>query len=333
MEKTTGQYLCKSCQLQFKDFKEYVDHKYKKHGGQDLQPEINKDDDASLPKELENSELTDSPSDNFNQPLDLSVSRETQFHHDVIREGTTTPLWSRNVTGYSQDVCSRYHSNPDDSRNDYFLSLKYSQNEMVSFGMDLQLGTNQPSISFEYNPLEIHSRRISGIFHPNQSSIPEQMQLLRQSNNEYLNATESSTSSGIRHICQRSPQVSRNPSSVSLVYIPIQSSAFEMTQNFNTNQRILSSEWEKCVISTLETNPQSSVDHRVATEVRDIDSLVESALSPEDRGVHEMNINFEKYSKNIRKNLEIPLVDLLDTESRNTQERNVLTKGITAFLP
>ncbi|GFS52339.1 zinc finger protein [Trichonephila clavipes] len=304
MDKTTGQYLCKSCQLQFKDFKEYVDHKYKKHDGQDLQPKIYKNHDASSPKELENSELTDSPSDNFNQPLDLSVSKETQLHHDVIREATTTPLWSRNITGYSQKVCSRYHSNPDDSRNGPFLSLKYSQNEMVSFGMDLQLGTNQPSISFEYNPLEIHSRRISEKFHPNQSSIPEQMQLLRQNNNEYLNVIESSTSSGIRHISERFTQVSTNPSSVSLVYIPRQSRAFEMTQKFNTNQRILSSEREKCVISTLETNPQSSVDHRVTTEVRDIDSLVESALSPEDRGVHEMNINFEKYSENIRKNLD-----------------------------
>ncbi|GFX55800.1 hypothetical protein TNCV_609661 [Trichonephila clavipes] len=215
MDKTTGQYTCKSCQIQFNDFKKHIDHKYKKHDGQDLQPEINKNDDASSPKELENSELTDSSSDNFNQPLDLSVSKETQFHHGVIREGTTTPLWSRNVTGYSQEVCSRYHSNPDDSRNDPFLSLKYSQNEMVSFGMDLQLGTNQPSISFEYNPLEIYSRRISGIFHPNQSPISEQMQLLRQSNNEYLNATESSTSSGIRHISERIPQVSTNPSSVS----------------------------------------------------------------------------------------------------------------------
>ncbi|GFS52348.1 zinc finger protein 16 [Trichonephila clavipes] len=333
MDKTTEQYLCKSCQLQFKDFKEYVDHKYKKHDGRDVQPEINKDDDASSPKELENSELTDSSSDNFNQPLDLSVSRETQFHHDVIREATTTPLWSRNVTGYSQEVCSRYHSNPDDSRNDSFLSLKYSQNEMVNLGMDLQLGRNQPSISFDYNPLEIHSRRISGIFHPNQSPISEQMQLFRQSNNEYLNATESSTSSGIRHISQRSPQVSTNPSSVSLVYIPIQSSAFEMTQSFHTNQRILSSERQKCVINTLETNPQSSVDHRVATEVRDIDSLVESALSPEDRGVHEMNINFEKYSENIRKNLDSVGRSIRHRESKHPRkecfdEKNVSVSSI-----
>ncbi|GFV14993.1 zinc finger protein [Trichonephila clavipes] len=331
MDKTTGQYPCKYCQLYFKDFNKYLYHKYKKHDGQDVKTEIKKDDDASLPKDLENSELTDSFSDNFNQPLDLSVSKETQFHHDVIHEGTTTPLWSRNVTGYSQEVCSRYHSNPDVSRNDSFLPLKYSQNEMVSFGMDLQLGTNQPSISFEYNPLEIHSRRISGIFHPNQSPISEQMLLLRQSNNEYLHATESSTSSGIRHISQRSPQVSTNPSSVSLVYIPIQSSTFEMTQNFNTNQRILSSEREKCVNNTLETNPQSRIDHRVATEVRDIDSLVESALSLEDRGVHEMNINFEKYSENIRNNLDSVGRSIRHRESKHPRKECFDEKNVSVF--
>ncbi|GFY48159.1 zinc finger protein [Trichonephila inaurata madagascariensis] len=305
MDKTTGKYGCQSCQMQFKDFKQYLYHKYEKHDEPDLQPEINKDG-ASSTKKFENTKLTGTSSDNFNQPLDLSVRKMIQFLPDESTEDTRVPSCPRNVTEYREEVCSGYQSNPDDSKNDPLLLFKYSQNDMVSFDMNTQRSTNQSSISFEYNPLESHLQRINETFHPNQLPVSEhrQMQLLRQRNNEHLNVIESTTSSGIRPINKGFPQVSTTPFSVSLVDSQIQSNACEMTQNFNTNQRMMTSEWENFLFSMHETNLQSSVDQRVAKEVRDQDSLVKSDISPANSGVNEMNINFEKYFKSIGKNLD-----------------------------
>ncbi|GFR25973.1 hypothetical protein TNCT_462191 [Trichonephila clavata] len=327
MAQLTWKHQCESCQLQFKDFKQYLEHRYNFHDVTELQPDINKDDGESsqtyrnnfktyckmqiknffTERQREKSGFRDSSSDKLNQPLDLSVcSKKTQIRHEKRTEITTTPSCSRNVTGYySQVACSRYHSNLDDSSNDLFLSLKYIENENVNLDVNPELNTNQPSISSEYIPLEIYPQGMKDQTNRNQSPASErrQMQFLRQGNNENINAIEPSALSGIRQKSECLQQIDTNDFEVSRTYCPIHPGTNEIIKHFNKNEEVVSPEGEKIVIMTHSVNPQSSASERVSSEVRDNDPMGESLFLPAPTKGNEMELYPGKYSENYPNNL------------------------------
>ncbi|GFQ84929.1 hypothetical protein TNCT_227481 [Trichonephila clavata] len=339
MDKTTEKYRCELCQLLFKDFKQYLYHNYKNHDEQELQPEINKDNGTSSQSSLktlstysetqvrksfletQNSERTNSPSGNFCESLILSVSKTTQFLPHTTKN-TAKPSCSRNITGHSQETCSRYHSNPDDSRKDPFLSLKCSKMAIDSASMNPQVSTNQPSISPEYNPLEIDSQGMKDHFNLNRSSPSESWQMQFESSTS-SGIRHPSTSDGIRHISERFPLCNTNHCAVSLGYRRNQSSTYEINQHLNTNQLLASSENKQMEFTTRGMNPQSSSNQRAVRCAYD-NSFLESASSSPHMRTNIMNQNIEKYSKNNLKKLKTGgQSTVVDGEPKNMNTKHV----------
>ncbi|GFU18093.1 hypothetical protein TNCV_1446491 [Trichonephila clavipes] len=114
MDQSAGEYLCDSCKLQFKRYKQFLSHKYQNHDEQELQPEINHNSDSSqnssnnfksfcemhigkipLKEQLKDNEQTDSSKDVYNLHFGSSDRESVQFCNDLINESQQCQLVSK----------------------------------------------------------------------------------------------------------------------------------------------------------------------------------------------------------------------------------------------
>ncbi|GFV14991.1 zinc finger protein, partial [Trichonephila clavipes] len=109
-----------------------------------------------------------------------------------------------------------------------------------------------------------------------------------------IDIKQASSSSLIRHISERFPQINTDTKAVSLGNRGVESS-IERNQHWNTIQLSMSSE-DKPEFNTQRIDPQSSANQRAVTDNND-NSLLKRLVSSPRVSINKMNQNLKKYSK------------------------------------
>ncbi|GFX62190.1 zinc finger protein 658B [Trichonephila clavipes] len=214
MEQSAGEYLCNSCKLQFKHYKQFLSHKYLNHDEQNLQPEINHNDEASenllnnfksscemhigkfpLQAQLKNNERTDSSEDVYNPLFDSRDHESIPFHYGLLTESTPTLSCLVSPIKHSQEPRRRCESNAEVTANERSISLKYNQTEICILEGKTEVNRSQSFIMSEGNQLEIC--RLEGNTEVNRSqsstlSEGNQLEICRLKGNTKVNRNESS---------------------------------------------------------------------------------------------------------------------------------------------
>ncbi|GFY64748.1 hypothetical protein TNIN_462991 [Trichonephila inaurata madagascariensis] len=313
MDPSTGKYLCDSCNLKFKDFKQHLSHQYQQHDEDELRPVIHKEDETSqnssnnfktsckmgIGKTIfierhKNNSWTDSARDVFH------YHKTTQLQHVSLTERPTMLPSSRKVTGHGQMPSRSYHLNSEHSANEQFLSLKYSQKKICRFERKSQVNTSQQSISSECNQMHIYTHGPNEQFNRNLSSATQynRIQHFGHGNNQQVGANKSPASSGIKQMIDTNSQVNKNNFALSVKYSPMLFSTCEITQQFSTNLQSVSPEYSEIEFSKHGMNLQFSASKRAATDAHDYNSMTKRVSSSlEQHRVNKIELNLLQYSK------------------------------------
>ncbi|GFQ63930.1 hypothetical protein TNCT_605621 [Trichonephila clavata] len=239
MEQLTLKYLCKSCNLQFKHYKQYLSHKYLQHDEERLRLVSNTDNEESSTTSSDFKSYCETKvgvnlfeeQPKNNNWTDSSGYRETtQFHHGTITECTAMPSWSINAVGHSQHAQCRSLSNSEDTTNELHLSSEHGHVKICSLERNFHKYTSESVMSTDCNPMEIYTHGIIERSNQSQSFASEnsQIQLFRYGNNQQINVNQSS--SEINQITETYPQVNRIHFAKSFEYSPRKISIYELNQ-------------------------------------------------------------------------------------------------------
>ncbi|GFR16195.1 hypothetical protein TNCT_384541 [Trichonephila clavata] len=343
MEQSTLKYLCKSCNLQFKHYKQYLTHKYLQHDEERLRIVINTDDGDSsttssdfksycetnigiklFEEQPENKNSTDSPGD-----------RETTlFPHGTFIKSSAMPSCSNNAEGHSQNAQCRSPSNSEDNTNELSFLLKNGQTKICNLERNFLDNTSETLMSHECNPMEIYTHGIIERLSHSQSFKSEnsQIQLFRYGNNQQINVNQSpSSSSEVNQITETYPQDNRAHFAQSFEYSPRKISICEINQQSNTNQPAVSYEYcdKEFGKHGIYINRQSREIQRDVTEAHENNLMLKVISSTQHRRVNKIGINEQQYSK---KNLgDLNPVDrstIIFKESNNNEKACLDRKGV-----
>ncbi|GFR22780.1 hypothetical protein TNCT_380891 [Trichonephila clavata] len=319
MDHSTGKHQWESCEEQFIDFKQFFSYKHRNHEEPQLQAKVNSDDENTsqntsnnfktsfemqigktfLELENEDNKRTDSSFVVFNETLDFSDRKINQFHPE-INKSTAVSSFSKNVTGCSEEPHIRYHLIPEDSTNEPCLSLKYSENEMRSLEMNFQVNGNRPSIYSVYNEFGLYGMNEQHNRNQLFSTEYTQTQPFYVENRQQLNVSVPSTSTGITRVSEHFPQINTTHLKESFEYSPIESSVYEMNQQFDAYKPTENREME---FTTHGINLQAGRNQRAVIGSHD-NSLSKNVLSSSTMAVNKIDLHFEKYSKNNSRKLD-----------------------------
>ncbi|GFY75551.1 hypothetical protein TNIN_312721 [Trichonephila inaurata madagascariensis] len=115
-------------------------------------------------RQLWNNDWTDTPKEVYNEPLKFSVRDITHFRHDSLTEGIEMPS-SKTLIGYGPNTCSRCNSNSESNANELYFSLNPSEKEIGRFEKNPLIDSSLPSMSSEFNRMEIYSQRMKKQLH------------------------------------------------------------------------------------------------------------------------------------------------------------------------
>ncbi|GFY58403.1 hypothetical protein TNIN_100571, partial [Trichonephila inaurata madagascariensis] len=311
MDQSNRKYWCESCNLQFKDYKQYLSHKYLQHDEQRHQPVIDNDGGefqnfsnnlktysemdigkTFIKEQLNNNRKKDSEKGVFNHRFDFNGLEV--LHSGKLTEKTVMPSRFINAVGYIQEPRNRYSI----SEFNIPFSSKYSQKENSWIEISPQAYTSEPLMSTERSPMEMYSHGMNEQFNRHQLPTSEYRQTQHFGNHEQINLNQTFRSSGIQQMIDINAQDKRNHFAESFEYSPMQLITHEMNPHFTTNQLTVSQEFAEMELGEQGTNPKSSANDRAFTDAHNSNSTAKEVSSPQHRRVSKIELNHQQYFKN-----------------------------------
>ncbi|GFQ65515.1 hypothetical protein TNCT_278361 [Trichonephila clavata] len=314
MDQSNKKYWCETCNLQFKDYKQHLSHKYLQHDKQELQPVIINNDGGEFKnfsnnfetysqtdigktffkEQLHNNTWKHLARDVFNNCFNFTNHEAT--HHGTLNGRKVMPSSSKNVPGNIQEPRNRNLSIAEGSAKELSVSFKCSKNKIGRLDGNSHINTSQPLMSTERKPMELYTHDMKEQLNRNQSSLSEhsQMQLFKNSNNQQINFNQPCTPSRKKQIIENNLQVNRYQS---FECNPIQFSTYQMNQHLHTNELIVAHELSEMEFCKHGMNPQSSANERAFTDTHESNSMANGVSSPQHRRINKFELNLQQHSE------------------------------------